>query len=287
MHPPRLRGINDWHSLVWSEGCFEMSLLSRFFAVILTLGSPLFAEADRKRSLSPESKARLMEEMVWVEGGTFTMGSDREDASSNEKPAHKVTLVGFYIGKFEVSQDLFEEVMGWNLSYFPGKGYPVNNISWWNIQLFLERLNQLTGKSFRLPTEAEWEYAAKGGQKSKGYLFSGSNKIDEVAWYAGNAKRRPQPSGRKKPNELGLYDMTGNLWEYCHDEANMGLYSKEARSNPAEGGLTKPFSKKMRITRGGGYEFDEEESYVFRRDGATPNVRLPDIGFRLVMVKGE
>jgi formylglycine-generating enzyme required for sulfatase activity len=246
--------------------------------------APALAEQKEERTLSPESKARLMKEMVRVEGGTFMMGSDLEAAAGSEKPAHKVTLDGFHIGKYEVSQELFEEVMGWDVSYFPGKGYPVNNVSWWNIQLFIERLNKITGKRFRLPTEAEWEYAAKGGQKSKGFLFSGSNKIDEVAWYAKNSKNRPKPSGKKKPNELGLYDMTGNLWEYCHDEAEMKPYPAEERSNPVNGGFEKPFSKKPKITRGGGYEFDEDESYVFRRDGATPNVRLPDLGFRLVMV---
>ena len=242
------------------------------------------AEEKVERSLSNETVARLMAGMVWVEGGEFVMGSDLEIAKASERPAHKVTLDGFYIGKFEVSQELFEEVMGWNLSYFPEKGYPVNNVSWWNIQLFLQRLNKMTGKEFRLPTEAEWEYAAKGGQKSKGYLFSGSNKIDEVAWYSKNSNRRPHPSGKKKPNELGLYDMTGNLWEYCHDEATGKRYQATGQVNPVEGGWDKPYSKQPKITRGGGYEFDADESYVFRRDGATPNVRLPDLGFRLVMM---
>ena len=259
-------------------------------AVVAAALVPVLAEEEapeeKERTLSPESRERLMAEMVWVEGGTFSMGSDLEAAARIERPAHRVTLDGFYIGKTEVSQALFEEVMGWNLSYFPGEGYPVNNISWWNIQLFLERLNRITGKRFRLPTEAEWEYAAKGGQQSKGTLFSGSDQIGEVAWYAENSEGRPQPSGTKQPNELGLYDMTGNLWEYCHDDALGKPYPVGERTNPVEGGLEKPFSKKMKIMRGGGYEFDEDESYVFRRDGATPNLRLPDLGFRLVM-EGE
>lgn len=236
------------------------------------------------KKLSVESMSRLMEEMVWVEGGTFTMGSNTEEASSAEGPAHQVTLDGFRMGKFEVSQQLFQEVMGWDHSYFPGEGYPVNNVSWMNIQRFIKRLNEMTGKTFRLPTEAEWEYAAKGGARSKGYRYSGSNKIDEVAWYAGNGERRLHPSGRKKPNELGLYDMTGNLWEFCHDDASMRPYPAEARNNPLEGSFDNPNSRSAKITRGGGYEFDEDECLVFRRDGATPNVRMPDIGFRLVMV---
>jgi formylglycine-generating enzyme required for sulfatase activity len=227
---------------------------------------------------------RLMDEMVWVEGGSFLMGSNSDKASSAEGPEHKVTLDGFHMGKFEVSQQLFQEVMGWDTSYFPGKGVPVNNVSWTNIQRFIERLSKMTGKHFRLPTEAEWEYAAKGGQLSKGYQYSGSNTIEEVAWYAGNGKRRLHPSGKKKPNELGLYDMTGNLWEFCHDDASMRPYPDQERTNPLEGSFDGPYSSKAKITRGSGYEFDEDESFVYRRDGATPNVRMPDIGFRLVMI---
>jgi formylglycine-generating enzyme required for sulfatase activity len=239
------------------------------------------------KTLSPESMSRLMTEMVWVDGGTFSMGSNSDKASSAERPAHKVTLTGFRMGKFEVSQQLFQEVMGWDHSYFAGKGYPVNNVSWLNIQRFIERLNGMTGKHFRLPTEAEWEYAAKGGRLSKGYKYSGSNKIDAVAWYAGNGERSLHPSGKKMPNELGLYDMTGNLWEFCHDDAKMRPYPDEARSNPLVGTFEKSNSRHAKITRGGGYEFNEDESLVFRRDGATPNVRMPDIGFRLVMVGHE
>lgn len=257
--------------------------MPRLLALLLLIAASLGAE-ETKHALSPESIDRLMKEMVWVEGGTFTMGSDAEEAASHERPAHEVTLSGFHIGKYEVSQALFEELMGWNLSYFPAPDHPVNNVSWWNIQLFLERLNKVTGKTFRLPTEAEWEYAARGGQKSKGYRFSGSNQIDEVAWYAGNAEKRPHPCGKKKPNELGLHDMTGNLWEYCHDEALSKPYPTTDRIDPVQGSLTKPFSTRMKITRGGGYEYDEDESQVFRRDGATPNLRMPDIGFRLVLV---
>ena len=245
---------------------------------------PTAVAEERKPTLSPATIERLMNDMVWVEGGSFTMGTDLESASSHEKPAHTVTLSGFHIGKHEVSQALFEELMGWNVSYFPAPDQPVNNVSWWNIQLFLDRLNAVTGKTFRLPTEAEWEYAAKGGQKSKSYRFSGSNVIDEVAWYAGNSGKRPHPCGKKKPNELGLYDMTGNLWEYCHDDIVTKPYPTVERTNPVQGTLTKPFSTQMKVTRGGGFEYEADESEVFRRDGATPNVRLPDIGFRLVRV---
>lgn len=260
-----------------------MRLIPRLLAFFLLLATPAIAE-EKKHTLSLATIERLMKQMVWVEGGTFTMGTDEETAATHERPAHPVTLSGFHIGKHEVSQALFEELMGWNLSYFPAPDHPVNNLSWWNIQLFLDRLNAVTGKTFRLPSEAEWEYAAKGGQKSKGFRFSGSNDIDEVAWYAGNAEKRPHACGKKKPNELGLHDMTGNLWEYCHDEARSKPYPTTGRTDPVEGGWEPPFNKKMKVTRGGGYEDEAVESEVFRRDGATPNVRLPDIGFRLVLV---
>ena len=253
---------------------------------VFAVGSAIAEEKDAvPKALSPESMKCLLKEMVWVEGGSFSMGSNSDKASSAERPAHKVTLAGFYMGKFEVSQELFQEVMGWDHSYFPGEGHPVNNLSWTNIQRFIDRLNGMTGKHFRLPTEAEWEYAAKGGKLSKGYRYSGSNTIDEVAWYAENSERRVHPSGKKKANELGLHDMTGNLWEFCHDDAHMRPYPDRERSNPIAGSFDKPHSRKPKITRGGGYEFDEDESLVFRRDGATPNVRMPDIGFRLVMIK--
>jgi formylglycine-generating enzyme required for sulfatase activity len=256
------------------------------FLTCVALATSAIAEVDRvaPKELSAESMTRLMKEMIWVEGGTFLMGSNSDLASSAERPAHEVTISGFHMGKFEVSQQLFQEVMGWDHSYFAGKGYPVNNVSWMNVQRFTERLSAMAGKHFRLPTEAEWEYAARGGQLSKGYKFSGSNDIDEVAWYAGNSERRLHPSGMKKPNELGLYDMTGNLWEFCQDDADMRPYPDGPRTNPLVGTFEKSDSRRAKITRGGGYEFDADESLVFRRDGATPNVRMPDIGFRLVMI---
>ena len=248
-------------------------------------------ESSAPKSLTAESMKRLIDEMIWVEGGTFLMGSNSEKASSAEGPVHKVTLDGFYMGKFEVSQQLFQDVMGWDMSYYSGKGFPVNNVSWTQVQIFIGRLNAMTQKQFRLPTEAEWEYAAKGGKKSKGYQYSGSDKIGEVAWFAGNAQKRLHPSGKKKPNELGLYDMTGNLWEFCHDDAKispyLAPYSKEAKINPLKGSFDKPYSKVAKITRGSGYEFDADESLVYRRNGATTNVRMPDIGFRLVMIGPE
>jgi formylglycine-generating enzyme required for sulfatase activity len=240
---------------------------------------------NKPRTLSKKLTTELLENMIWVEGGSFEMGSRLETAANREKPAHMVTLDGFYMGSTEVTQQLFEAIMGWNESYFPCAKCPVNNISWFNMQLFIERLNQATGKLFRLPTEAEWAYAAKGGQRSQNYLYSGSNNIDEVAWYAGNAENRSHPVATKKPNELGLYDMTGNLWEFCQDTLKRHLYTEEARVNPLYLPNKDPRHKAMKVLRGSGYEFAANESEVFRRDGATNNVRMPDIGFRLALTK--
>jgi len=235
--------------------------------------------------LSAELEAQLLQEMIFVEGGSFEMGSRLPTAANREKPAHQVTLDSFYIGKTEVTQQLFEAIMGWNYSYFPCDTCAMNNISWFNMQLFIERLNKATGKKFRLPTEAEWAYAAKGGQQSKNYLYSGSDNIDDVAWYAGNAEKRSHPVATKAPNELGLYDMTGNLWEFCQDTMKRHLYTEKPRVNPLYQPSSDLKKKTMKVLRGSGYEFAAHESEVFRRDGATSNVRMPDIGFRLALTE--
>jgi formylglycine-generating enzyme required for sulfatase activity len=250
------------------------------------------AQASRPLAvIAPELLQRLNQDMIWVEGGKFTMGTDSDTALKREQPAHPVVVDGFYIGRTELTQDLFEAVMGWNVSYFACDNCPINNISWFNIQLFIERLNKITSKTFRLPTEAEWAYAAKGGNKSKGYLYSGSNNIAEVAWFAGNAEKRSHPVAQKKPNELGLYDMTGNLWEFCIDDMSAKIYQlhvdrhgNEPRVNPMILVKSKNLRRKaMKVQRGSGYEFEAGESEVFRRDAATSNVRMPDIGFRLAL----
>ncbi len=228
---------------------------------------------------------KVMQSMVWVEAGEYVMGSNTSDAFAHEKPAHTVKLAGFYIAKTELTQDIFNQVMGWNNSFFPCEKCPVNNISWTNAQEFIQKLNKRTNKKFRLPTEAEWEYAAKGGKQSKGYKYSGSDDIDTVAWYAKNANRKSQPVALKQPNELGLYDMTGNLWEFCQDDMSRNAYTMHEPVNPIISSSDNIHQRRMKVIRGGGYEFNEKESLIFRRDGATNNVRMPDIGFRLAMSK--
>ena len=172
--------------------------------------------------------------MIAVEGGTFQMGATSEqgsDAESDEKPVHSVTLSDYCIGETEVTQELWEAVMGSNPSGFSGYPQrPVEKVSWNDCQEFITKLNQLTGKNFRLPTEAEWEYAARGGNKSQGYKYSGSNTIDNVAWYYSNSASRTHDVKTKSPNELGIYDMSGNVWEWCYDW--YGSYSSGSQTNP-------------------------------------------------------
>ncbi|RKF20493.1 sulfatase [Alginatibacterium sediminis] len=224
-----------------------------------------------------------MADLVRVEGGTFNMGSDLPSARKREKPVHEVELDTFYIAKTELSQQLFEHIMGWNYSYFACEFCAVNNLSWKNAQSFILKLNTITGLKLNFPSEAQWEFAAKGGNQSKGYTFSGSDNIDEVAWNANNAQKRSRAVASLKPNELGLYDMTGNLWEFVLDDMSRVAYQHSELKNPVYS-ITDDSSKTtMKVIRGGGYEFSAAESEVFKRDGATSNVRMPDIGFRLAM----
>ena len=199
-------------------------------------------------SLSAELN-KLINNMVYVSGGTFTMGATSEqgsDAESDEKPTHNVTLSSYYICKYEVTQALWRAVMGSNPSYFKGDNLPVESVSWNDCQTFINRLNSYTGRNFRLPTEAEWEFAARGGNYSRHYKYSGSNYIGDVAWYTDNSGSRTHPVGTKQANELGLYDMSGNVYEWCSDW--YGSYSSYSQSNP-----TGAASGSDRVDRGGSW----------------------------------
>lgn len=219
-------------------------------------------------------------EMVQVEGGTFTMGATAEQGSyaySNESPTHQVTLSSYMIGKTEVTQKLWQAVMGSNPSDHSGTNLPVEQVSWNDCQTFITKLNNLTGKNFRLPTEAEWEYAARGGNKSQGYMYSGSNTIDDVAWYSSNRSDTTHPVATKAPNELGIYDMSGNVWEWCHDW--YGTYSSSSQTNP-----TGPTSGSYRVWRGGNWHnYDASSCRVSIRDDAYPSFRFYYLGFRLTL----
>ena len=218
-------------------------------------------------------------EMVYVEGGTFTMGATSElgsDALYEEKPAHSVTLDGYYIGKYEVTQKLWKAVMGSNPSDFKGDNLPVENVSWDDVQEFLRKLNAMTGKRYRLPTEAEWEFAARGGNNSRGYKYSGSNSLGSVAWYYDNSGDRTHAVGTKSPNELGIYDMSGNVLEWCQDW--YGSYSSSSQRNPQG-----PNSGSSRVIRGGSWDDSAGRCRVSYRYYGTPDDRRDILGFRLAL----
>lgn len=215
--------------------------------------------------------------MVEVGGGTFTMGATSEqgsDAWDEEKPAHKVTLSDYYIGQTEVTQALWEAVMGSNPSDSKGGNLPVERVSWDDCQVFIQKLNQLTGKQFRLPTEAEWEYAARGGRKSRGYKYAGGNNIDSVAWCDGNSGNETHPVATKQANELGIYDMSGNVLEWCSDWC--GDYTSSSQSDP-QGSSSGSF----RVIRGGCYYNFARNCRVSYRISNTLDYRSGYLGLRL------
>lgn len=212
--------------------------------------------------------------MIRVEGGTFQMGS--ETGYDSEKPVHQVTLSCFSIGQTEVTQELWRAVMGSNPSHFKGSKRPVEQVNWNDCQTFITKLNRLTGKTFRLPTEAEWEYAAHGGNKSKDYEYSGSNEIDDVAWYGDNSGGTTHDVATKSPNELGIYDMSGNVWEWCQDW--YGKYSSGSQTKP-----TGPTSGSNRVKRGGSWGSSATICRVAYRYYNTPTSTYSYYGFRLAL----
>lgn len=217
-------------------------------------------------------------EMMPVKGGTFSMGRSDKDAPGGERPAHNVTLNDYYISKYEVTQDLWDFVMGSKNTSYDSKDMPVSGVSYNDVRAFIRKLVQMTGKNFRLPTEAEWEFAAKGGNKSKGYKFSGKDIIEMVAWCKGNSANYIHPVGQLQPNELGIYDMTGNVKEWCSDL--YGNYSSEKQTNPqgSETGTN-------HVMRGGGFDESRYDSRVTTRSSVKPDNRDSHNGFRLVYTK--
>ncbi len=226
--------------------------------------------------------------MVKVEGGTFTMGATVEqdsDARNNEKPAHLVTVSNFSIGQTEVTQELWQAVMGSNPSYFTGDlQRPVERISWDDCQTFIAKLNILTGRNFRLPTEAEWEFAARGGSNSQGFKFGGSDIIDQVAWFrdnsfalgSGNPEYGTHTVTTKAPNELGLYDMSGNVWEWCQDWFDNSYFSNSPDIDP-----NGPATGTNRVHRGGSWRDNASSCRVSARSSNTPSFNGNNLGLRL------
>lgn len=213
--------------------------------------------------------------MILVEHGSFMMGATPEmtDQYDDENPVHQVTLThDYYIGKYEVTQKLWKAVMGSTPSRFYGDNLPVESVSWDDCQKFIRNLNIITGRRFRLPTEAEWEYAARGGRKSRGTLYSGGSDIHDVAWYKSNSDSRPHYVGTKQPNELGIYDMAGNVWEWCQDRNDR--YTSSSQTDPREW---------LRVFRGGSWFRDEVHCRSSFRISTTPEFRCHELGFRLVL----
>ena len=253
----------------------ESATITRTLSVTQSGATPVTPPSSQDRTFTVGG---VTFKMIYVEGGTFTMGATSEqgdDASNDEKPIHDVTLSSYSIGETEVTQALWGAVMGSNPSYFSGSKRPVEYVSWDDCQDFIRKLNVLTGEIFRLPTEAEWEFAARGGNKSRGYKYAGSNNIDNVAWYENNSNSETHNVATKQANELGLYDMSGNVWECCSDW--YGSYISSDQLNP-----TGPSSGGSRVSRGGGWGRSARRCRVSYRDNDTTS-RGNSLGLRLAL----
>ncbi|MCQ2229125.1 MAG: SUMF1/EgtB/PvdO family nonheme iron enzyme [Bacteroidales bacterium] len=238
-----------------------------------------------------ETELGLDLKMVYVEGGSFLMGctSEQSDCSSNEKNVRRVTLDGYYIGMFEITQKQWELVMGTSIYqqqtkaglsqlYGVGPDYPMYYVSWEEAMTFCQELSRLTGKTYTLPTEAQWEYAARGGNRNDGTKYSGSHSADLVAWYDSNSGNSTHIVGAKRANGLGIYDMSGNVWEWCKDWY-ADSYQSYQTNNP-EG----PSSGSYRVTRGGGWLLSASVCRVAFRYNNTPTNRNGLLGFRVVLI---
>lgn len=236
----------------------------------VAVGSNGHAKVVVKKKSGPE-----IIDMVLVKGGTFLMGCN--DDHNNEEPVHSVNLNDFYIGKYEVTQKQWRDVMRINPSSFFGcDDCPVEEVNWNDVQKFIIKLNQKNGKNYRLPTEAEWEFAARGGNKSRIYTYSGSNNLDDVAWHSSNSRMKTHPVGMKQPNELGIYDMSGNVWEWCGDWYGSDYYQTSPSNNPIG-----PANGSARVLRGGAWNEKETFQRVVFRISGSPSIVHFGFGFRL------
>lgn len=246
------------------------------FAILVPIVFVL-ACSSKEPKLADVVDTGVVGKMIKVEGGKFMMGCS--DCAVDEAPVREVTLSTFYIGEFEVLQEEWIAIMEEeNPSYHQGDSLPVEQVSWNQVSTFITKLNEKTGKTFRLPTEAEWEFAARGGIKTMGYTYSGSNDINEVAWYLdNNEEEETQKVGQKLPNELGLFDMSGNVAEWVQDR--YWVYSEAAETNPAG-----PSSGTTRVCRGGRCDHEASDCTVTARRSDRPANKYYNLGFRLVMV---
>jgi formylglycine-generating enzyme required for sulfatase activity len=219
-------------------------------------------------------------EMILVEGGTFGMGGSDPAAQDWEKPVHKVRLPDFYIGKYQVTQRLWYAVMDNNPSRFKGENRPVDSVSWNDAQGFIEKLKKETGKELRLLTEAEWEFAARGGEYSEGYLYAGSDELSQVGWYGENSGGETHEVGMLRPNELVLHDMSGNVWEWCEDDWH-GNHNGAPKDGAAW--IDSPARGVRRVYRGGSYFFDPSFCRSTYRYFNSPSSRFNSLGLRLAV----
>ena len=262
------------HRIVWDVLAEREKLAGANICFKVEVNSGRFTEDGGRFTVNGVSF-----EMVRVEGGTFRMGATSEqedDAYSDEKPVHSVILSSYYIGKTEVTQALWQAVMGSNPSNFKGADLPVECVSWNDCQEFIQKLNSLTGRNFRLPTEAEWEFACRGGNNSCGYKYSGSNNLGSVAWYDENSGGQTHRVATKAPNELGIYDMSGNVGEWCSDW--YADYTSYSQTDP-----TGPQSGSYRVRRGGGWGSYAGHCRSSLRNFSTPAHRPSNFGLRLAL----
>jgi len=237
-----------------------------------------------QRQYTEQAGIDLNLELILVPGGTFEMGGQDTEVHEEEKPVHLVTLKSFYIGKYPVTQAQYKKVMdNANPSERKGENYPVTNVTWDEAVTFCQKLSKLTGKTCRLPTEAEWEYAARGGKYSKGFKYAGSDSIGEVAWYGSNhnggVRAVDENEKNMKPNELGLRHFSGNVWEWCQDWYDAKYYSISPERNPVG-----PDSGSSRVLRGGSWNDYPQSCRVSLRYFIAPDLRSINLGFRLVFV---
>ncbi len=283
-----------------------IKIINCFILITMFCSSIVYAKPDLKFIIEPEEKAAEPEvssdstlhrqasdnypgqtpgqiwtepvtgmQFVWVPKGCFQMGSNSSDADPDEKPVHKVCVDGFWMGKYEVTQGQYKKIMGSNPSRFEsGDDYPVEKVSWNDAKKFISKLNQQSGKTFKLPAEAQWEYAAKSGGKDQKY--SGGNDIDRFAWYYSNSQSKTHRVGTKAPNGLGLYDMSGNVWEWCEDVYDKNAYSRHSLNNPliTSGGSS-------RVGRGGSWYYYPRYVRAANRIRDSAVNRDSYVGFRL------
>ena len=280
--PLAFRMIQTANLIGWQKGQKNSELdkllnqVKRFLPLTKGNATPLPVEAPKPTpTIITPPKPKLIlphHEMIKVQGGTFMMGS--ENGRNNEKPIHQVTLSDFYIAKYPVTQALWKAIMGNNPSHFKGDKLPVEQVSWDDCQEFIKKLNEKTEEKYRLSTEAEWEFAARGGSQSKGCEYSGGNDLKEVGWFKDNSDRKTHPVGQKRANELGIYEMSGNVWEWCADW--FGDYSVKVKNNPrgSEQG-------KFRVLRGGSWNGNNGLCRVSSRGYIDPYIRDYVIGFRV------